>query len=52
MKVVIAGSIRYPQLPQAASIKPDFLGFRGIVCENGEVKREKVSMLKEELSKL
>ncbi len=52
MKVVIAGSIRYPQLPRAAGLKPDFLGFRGIVCENGEVKREKVAMLKEELSKL
>ncbi len=52
MEVVIAGSIRYPQLPLVAGLKPDFLGFRGIVCENGEVKREKVFKLKEELRKL
>ncbi len=49
---IIAGSMRYPQLPTVASLRPDFLGFRGIVCEDGNVKKELVKKLKEELSKL
>jgi hypothetical protein len=52
MKVILAGSIRYPQLPLVASLKPDFLGFRGIVCVDGEVKKEKVARLKKEWKKL
>ncbi len=52
LKSIIAGSMRYPQLPVVAGLKPNFLGFRGIVCEGGVVKKELVSRLKEELNKL
>lgn len=52
LKVVFAGSIRLPHLPVVAEINPDILGFRGVVCENGKVKREMVEKLKEEVKKL
>jgi len=48
--VIIAGSLRYPQLDVAKTLGADVLGFRGIVCENGAVKRELVERLGRELT--
>jgi len=48
--VIVAGSIRYPQISVIKKVMPDILGFRGIVSEKGEVKTELVSKLLKELN--
>ncbi len=45
IKLIIAGSIRYPQLEEIKKIKADVIGFRGIVCQEGEVKAQLVEKL-------
>ena len=50
LKLIIAGSIRYPELNIIKKVGPDVLGFRGIVCENGVVKRGLVERLVRELA--
>ena len=52
LTAVFAGSIRLPHLSTVAKINPDILGFRGVVCENGRVKKEMVIRLREEVEKL
>jgi hypothetical protein len=52
LKTCFAGSIRLQHLPLALEANPDILGFRGVVCEKGEAKREKVAALMDELMKL
>jgi len=47
MKFILAGSLREKHLKDAIEIEPDYLGFRGIVCENKEVKEKKVKALME-----
>ncbi|MFQ5800685.1 MAG: (5-formylfuran-3-yl)methyl phosphate synthase [Candidatus Hydrothermarchaeales archaeon] len=49
LKLIIAGSIRYSQLEAVKEIAPDVLGFRGIVCEDGRVKKGLVERLVREL---
>jgi uncharacterized protein (UPF0264 family) len=50
MDLIIAGSLRFPQLELIKEIEPDFLGFRGIICEKGSVKRGLVKKLVEALN--
>jgi len=50
MKFILAGSLREADLKDAVKISPDYLGFRGIVCGNGEVKEKKVRKLVEMLN--
>lgn len=52
LKLILAGSIRIPHLKEAVRVGPDILGFRGVVCEEGDARREKVALLKSELEKL
>jgi uncharacterized protein (UPF0264 family) len=49
LKLIVAGSIRYPELGLIKDLRPDVLGFRGIVCEKGEVKKSLVKKLVREL---
>lgn len=52
LQTVIAGSIRLNHLPMALESNPDYLGFRGVFCENGDAKREKVVTLRREIERL
>jgi uncharacterized protein (UPF0264 family) len=52
MELILAGSIRIPHLEEALRVDPDILGFRGVVCQDGEARREKVTQLKAELKRL
>jgi hypothetical protein len=52
LKTVLAGSIRLNHLPMALEARPDYLGFRGVFCENGEARREKVAALRREIMRL
>jgi uncharacterized protein (UPF0264 family) len=45
LKLILAGSIRYPQLDLVKKVEPDVLGFRGVVCREEEVKRDLVEKL-------
>jgi uncharacterized protein (UPF0264 family) len=49
VKLILAGSIRYPQLHKVKKVGADVLGFRGIVCENGTVKKSLVERLVREI---
>jgi hypothetical protein len=52
LETIFAGSIRLNHLPMALEAKPDYLGFRGVICEKGEVSRRKVDILHKELRRL
>lgn len=42
IKLIIAGSLREKHLDRALSIGSDYIGFRGILCEEGEITERKV----------
>jgi len=50
-KAIIAGSIRDKQIPIIKKLRPDFLGVRGLVCEENTIKAELVKKLHQELRK-
>jgi uncharacterized protein (UPF0264 family) len=50
-KLIISGSIKYPQLESVREIGADVLGFRGIVCNQGGVKIDLVKKLVRALEK-
>lgn len=49
LKLIIAGSIRYPQLKIIREIDPHMMGFRGILCDNGAIKKELLERLIREI---
>ena len=52
LKTVFAGSIRLRHLPTALETSPDYLGFRGVFCNDNEASREKTEELWAELRRL